>query len=102
MVLPRWSAAGMPFKEASASLTALKRSCRSQMATPAVELLKRAFSKSRDSPLASLETDCLARLDAVPDALRAMLVPTPTRNLLLIATLLYIQGAITYRYIKLH
>ncbi len=102
MVFPRWAAAGIPFMEASASLTAWKRRWRSQMATPTAELLKSAFSKSCGSPLASLETDYLARLDAVPDALRAMLVPTPTCNLLLIATLLYIQGAITYRYFKLH
>src|SRR5580700_642175 len=41
-VLPIWFSAGNPFIEASASLMARKRNCRSQMATPMTELQRRA------------------------------------------------------------
>src|SRR5229473_1343257 len=81
-----------------------KATGRSQMATPTVELLKRAFSNSRDSPMVPRGTQSPTRLTAIPDALGAMIIPTPgLRSSLLKCTQvqqLYLHHTAPYCYVN--
>src|SRR6266849_3304442 len=74
------------------------------MATPTVELLKRAFSNSRDSPMVPRGTQSPTRLTAIPDALGAMIIPTPgLRSSLLKCTQvqqLYLHHTAPYCYVN--